>query len=213
MNDTVKPKLVILNDFFYPAYKAGGPIQSLVNLIVLLENDYEIYVVTAARDLNEITPMQVKLNQWSELLLPSSKEKINIWYSDNNKIKKILNGIIVDINPSAVYLNGMYSFSYVILPILYLKNIKIVICPRGMIQQGALSGKYLKKVTFLTLLKSTGLLKNVWWHATSKIEQHDIKRIFGKKSNIILAGNVPKALFKNIIPCEKRKNELRLVYI
>ena len=36
-------KILIIYEFFYPAYKAGGVIQSLRNMIALLHNDVDFY--------------------------------------------------------------------------------------------------------------------------------------------------------------------------
>jgi hypothetical protein len=60
-----------------------------------------------------------------------------------------------------------------------------------MIQEGALSGKYLKKKIYLTLLKLSGVLKNVRWHATSEIEESDVRFIFGKNVKPGITGNNP----------------------
>ena len=43
-----KLKVLILCDWYEPGYKAGGPIQSITNLIIALENKYTFKVVTSA---------------------------------------------------------------------------------------------------------------------------------------------------------------------
>ena len=40
-------KIVVFIDWYKPAYKAGGPISSIYNLIELLGDEMEFYVVTS----------------------------------------------------------------------------------------------------------------------------------------------------------------------
>lgn len=49
-------KLLILTEWFAPGYKAGGPIQSCINLCLALKNKYEIYVFTTDTDHGEANP-------------------------------------------------------------------------------------------------------------------------------------------------------------
>ena len=49
----IKPALVIFYDHFYPAYKAGGPIQSITNLVLNLQDTYNLSIICSAYDLNE----------------------------------------------------------------------------------------------------------------------------------------------------------------
>ena len=51
-----KATILILYEFFYPGYKAGGPIQSLVNLVITLGKDFEFKIATTAFDLNSQSP-------------------------------------------------------------------------------------------------------------------------------------------------------------
>lgn len=214
MNPVHKPRLLIFNDFFYPAYKAGGPIQSLVNLIVHLSDTMDIFVFSSAFDLHEKRQMEVKVNQWNDILLPGAGNPVKVWYNYKGKrVKRAIINVMDEVKPSVVYINGMYSFSYVMLPILMIRKVKMVICPRGMIQTGALADKYLKKSIYLFLLKYSGFVKRVWWHATSEIERSDIKRIFGNHALVMVAGNIPKKPVTTMQAAEKKKGSLRLVYL
>ena len=44
----MKPSVLITIDWFDPAYKAGGPISSIVNLINHLHKDFDFYVFTGS---------------------------------------------------------------------------------------------------------------------------------------------------------------------
>lgn len=184
-----KQRLLILYDYFDPAYKAGGPIRSLVNLVGHLEHELEIYVLTGNRD-HDGSLLEVEADAWIRY-----GEKANVMYlSEGNRSYRIIKEVINEVSPDVVYLNGMYSFSFLVFPLLALKNIKVdkvIIAPRGMLQQGALKIKSHKKKIYLTLLRFLLPRKNlITWHATDEQEKKDI-RTYLSKSNIQLAGNVP----------------------
>ena len=50
-------RLLLLSDWFDPAYKAGGPIRSAVNFVKQMKDDYEIFILTSDRDLNDMKPL------------------------------------------------------------------------------------------------------------------------------------------------------------
>lgn len=215
MSETVKPGLLIFYDYFYPAYKAGGPVQSLTNLALSLQHEYTISVITGAHDLNDDRVLtNIKTNCWSEVTLPKSACVIKVWYAGSGEpgaatIRKILE----QVQPTVIYLNGMFSFRFVLLPLIVIKKIKIVLCPRGMLQKGALAGKPFKKRLYLTALKISGLANKLTWHATNEAERSDIKREFGEISNVYVAGNIPKKPVAKIVLPSREPGELRLVYL
>jgi glycosyltransferase involved in cell wall biosynthesis len=81
-----------------------------------------------------------------------------------------------------------------------------------MLQEGALSNGWLKKIFFLKLLMRSGLLKDAAWHATDTQEEEDIKKYFGRNSKVKIAPNVPKAPSATLPKRIKAKGELRVVY-
>ena len=61
----MKPKVVVFIDWFLPAFKAGGPIQSVANLIDHLGSEICISIVTSDRDLGDAIPLPgIDLNKW-----------------------------------------------------------------------------------------------------------------------------------------------------
>lgn len=204
-------------DYFFPAYKAGGPVQSLTNLIISLQSKYKVAVLTGGYDLNESHSLSdVTLNEWLSINLQPNLNPIKVWYGGKGKpgVKQI-SQCIEDVNASVVYLNGMFSYRFVLLPLFKIKkqDINIVICPRGMLQSGALAGKSFKKSIYLTMIKLFGLTENVTWHATNDEEKKDIRKIFGNAAKVIIAPNIPKCPVKEITPALKEKGKLKLVYL
>ncbi len=146
----MKTILIFIEDF-YPAYKGGGPIQSITNLIISLENEYNVLVVTSAYELqsNVIMP-GIITNTWENILLPQSKKHIRVWYAEKFKPGyRTLKKIILKEKPAFVYINGMFSFNFFLKPLIAIQRLvtkpKVIICPRGMIQKGALDNKSFKK--------------------------------------------------------------------
>ena len=215
MNSTIK--LLVIYDNFFPAYKAGGPIQSLTNLVLSLQKKIEIAVFTSGYDLITSQPVdEIKRDVWSQIYLPGCDASVKVWYAGiNNTGRHAFTRCLEEVEPSVVYLNGMFSFRYVIIPLFCMKRkkIKLVVCPRGMLQAGALAGKSLKKKFYLSLLKMSGLVKNVVWHATNEEEERDVKRIFGDGSIVIIAKNIPRKPLCKIPRTAKVPGKLRLVYL
>ncbi len=206
--------IIIVYDYFYPAYKAGGPVQSLTNLVVILKKHIN-FVICGAVDLHSKTNLGgISTNEWSTIKLPPSDTQLNVWYAVKLN-KAIFSKCLQDVSPAVVYLNGMFSFRFVIIPLLTIdkSKIKIVLCPRGMLQNGALAGKSLKKKLYIAALKFSGLVKNIDWHATNAEEEQDIKSVFGNKANVIVAPNIPKSPVNKITRSEKATDQLRLIYL
>lgn len=64
---------MLVIDWFDPAYKAGGPIRSAVNFVRQLKDEFEIFVLTSDRDLNDIKPMNsIVVDKWVEYI-PASR--------------------------------------------------------------------------------------------------------------------------------------------
>ena len=105
-----KKTVLVLYEFFYPGYKAGGPVQSLVNLVMALGNDYEFKAATTAYDLHTVNPYsEMELNKWNAVKLYNDSS-VSVWYS--SKIKPSLAEfyqVIRSAKPDIVYINGFYT--------------------------------------------------------------------------------------------------------
>lgn len=216
---TRKPRVLILYDYFYPGYKAGGPIQSLVNLAVTLQQQYSISVITSAFDLRCGTSHHnMKINAWNAVDLPGAAAPVNIWYAVKKDLGlKKLKEIIQEVRPGVIYLNGIFSYSFFLLPLVAIRKLsyqpRVVICPRGMLQPGALSGKWFKKKLYIAALRISGLLRKKVWHATSTDEKQDIRKVFRQAPRITIASNIPGKPAAAIQFTHKRRHQLRLIYL
>jgi glycosyltransferase involved in cell wall biosynthesis len=194
-----KPKLLILYDYYPPAYKAGGPVQSLANLVDLLGNDLDIFVLTGARDLNESGIMDgIVTDQWSKT------GKASVYYASRISTS-LVDRIISEINPVVIYLNGMYSFYLMLYPVIkYGRKRKFILAPRGMLAPSALQIKKWKKIPYIFLLRLLGLPNRLFFHATKDAEKEEIVSNLSKESFVFEIGNVP------FPPDSKPKDQLHL---
>ena len=190
----IKKRVLIFYDHFYPAFKAGGPVQSLVNLIRNLHTEFDFYIVCKPHEMGETTVLSnIKINQWTSWENKASVMYWNYSFSKRSELKKL----IKEVRPDVVFINGLYSFYFNILPLWYAyknKGSKIILSARGMLHPGALAQKSAKKNLFLKLLKSTGVHKKISWHATDEKEKNFIKNTIGPSAQIIIAGNFPNTL-------------------
>ena len=202
-----KPKILIFSDWYAPAFKGGGPIRSIVNLVDALKQEYDFYVFTADTDFGESSPMpDIIVNQW---LVQDGTHVY--YYSKGMMTYKKVKSVIKEINPHRIYLNSMFSNMFK--PILAgYQSEKIIVAPRGMLSASALAVKPIKKFLYLWFLRTFGFAKYLQFHATSEKEVKDIQRIFPNARSIIVAGNIPVRVEEAIPQAIKTANNLQLVF-
>ena len=63
-------KVLVFIDWYLPAIKAGGPISSIVNMVDLLFEEVEFYIVTGNKDLNSKHNLEdIICNKWQKTLI------------------------------------------------------------------------------------------------------------------------------------------------
>jgi glycosyltransferase involved in cell wall biosynthesis len=124
--------------------------------------------------------------------------------------------LIQDTKHDTIYLNSMYSKFFTIYPLKWKIqkkiNSKIVLAPRGMLGDGALAIKGLKKQLFLAYCKLFGLFKGILWQSTSLQETLEIKKRIAKDAHIIEVSNLPNTATE-LFPIVKNNVVLKLCFI
>ena len=209
---TAKKNILILSDWFLPGYLAGGPIQSIATLTKELGNDFNFKIITTDRDFKSNKAYEIiKPNEWANF------ENRTVFYlSPENLNESFMLELLKSTPHDIIYLNSLFSKNITI-NILKWKaknkiNSKIILAPRGMLGDGALAIKALKKKLFLMYAKSFGLFKNIHWQSTSTQESNEIKKRIGTKVLISEISNLPNSATE-IKPIEKKENTLRLCFI
>lgn len=208
----MKKNILVLNGQYLPGYKGGGPIQSCVNLIENTSDDFNFYVLTADRDLNSDEVYEnIKVNEWNKV----GSAKVFYMSPDRQSIKDF-NEILKDLEFDIMYLNGFFSPVFTIKPLILkmfgkLKGKKIILTPRGDFTGGC-ENKKLKKYSYIYFCKLIGLYKGLVWHATSEIEERDIKKKF-KNATVFTVPNLAAKFIPKYDVIEKKQGELRIVFI
>jgi glycosyltransferase involved in cell wall biosynthesis len=211
---TNKKKLLILVDWFAPGFKAGGPIQSCVNLCRVLNSSYDIYVLTTDTDHGDTRSYPgIVADKW----IWHEELKVNVYYAAKKTLSaKQLATQIEWVNADFVYLNHLFSPYFVVYPLWlkFRKKIKgkVIVCPRGALYDSALSLKYYKKKPLLSLYKLLGIQNKVVFHATNQREQAAIEKYF-PGSNIVIADNLPSTKQDSFQSIKKEPGSLNCIFI
>ncbi|MBX7206346.1 MAG: glycosyltransferase family 4 protein [Bacteroidia bacterium] len=210
-----KPKIIFFIDWFLPAFKAGGPITSVLALSKILTNHFNVVIITGDRDLNDKAPFaHILFNQ-------KVKEEISgaeVYYLKRgfHRIRTVIR-IVQSEKPDVVYINGIFSFWFSLFPLLLMKmrilSCKVIICPRGMIGDNTLQIKRYKKQLFLSITRLIGWYHKIVWHATSETEKSRIKQHVSGEPEIVVIPNIPISFnYVNENNHSKKAGELSLVY-
>jgi glycosyltransferase involved in cell wall biosynthesis len=210
----MKKTILIMVDWFFPGYKAGGPITACYNLAMLLRDNYRICIFTSDRDLKDSHPYAgISPDTWMEL-----KEDLFVYYASPPRLGWAnISRQIRAIGPSCIYLNSMFSFYFTIYPLMLKMmrsiNSRVVLSPRGMLKDTALASKSLKKNIFLSLMKFLHVQDHVSFHATDEEEKRDITRTFGGTVDVAQVMDVPPAPEQAVIPVAKQAGALKLIFV
>jgi glycosyltransferase involved in cell wall biosynthesis len=135
----------------------------------------------------------ITINQWTNW---ENKAHVYYWNYSWSK-KKELKNIINSVSPQTVFVNGIYSLYFNLLPVLYslqTQGVRIIWSSRGMLHSGALAQKSLKKKLFFSLINRLKIPQRVSWHATDEQEASFIRQKMKTASTILIAGNYPNII-------------------
>jgi glycosyltransferase involved in cell wall biosynthesis len=209
-----KTKILIAIDWYRPAYKAGGPITSIENLVELLgdEPHLEFYVVCGVFDYGEQQPLDLPQETWVTV----GKAKVQYWYPKQLGWKQWMQ-IYQSLQPDIIHTQGLWSPKFSILPLLVAqryKKAKIVVSPRGMLAPQALKQKGAMKASVSFVLKTLRVYKTVVFHSTNDQETEEI-RLYVNQANILQMPNVPRNLGMAMKQTKRQKqpNELNWLFV
>lgn len=190
--------------WFTPAFQAGGPIQSIANLV----NDYKdarFFIFCGNTDLNE-TALAVETDKWVKY-----NAYTQVWYAPRTKRSELLIKQIDTIKPDVLFIVGIFSWHFNMVPLLFGKAKRKIISVRGMLHEGALTQKKTKKRAFLSLWKFFDWHRKAVFHATDEAEKEHIIKMFGEEVEISVVSNYTKRLTQKYP--DKKKGLLKLVSV
>lgn len=197
-------KLFITYEYFLPAYKAGGPVQSLANLVANYSH-CDIYIYCRNTDLDGIV-LDVKTDEWVKF-----NSHTKVFYASANGETTVYD-LLTETTPDVIFINGIFSPAYNLKPLLWSGDAHKVVSARGMLHPGALSQKSLKKKVYLAAYKLLGLHKKCIFHVTTQEEKQYVFDTFGSSVKVHVAPNFPNVIDK--LPASpKEPGKLKLVTI
>ncbi len=206
--------ILVFIDWYLPGFKAGGPITSCSNVVEHLRDEFDFRIVTRDTDYTDSSPYSgIVSNTWIRLA-----DGTPVYYFSKEQLtRKNISRLISETPCSVVYLNGIYSRYFTVIPLLLLKKhagVRVVVAVRGMLAQSALNVKKIKKTAFLMFVKRMRLFRQVIFHASTEIEKRDIERVFGRLNTVSVAPNLASVSIPGVNPQRfKTSGELSLISI
>ncbi len=179
-------KIFITIPWFVPAFRAGGPIQSVANLVKEFREGVEYLIFCGDTDLNGAELENIETNKWVRY-----NENTQVWYARPEKTSDTLVKLVEAEKPDFLFIIGIFSWHFNMVPIIFCKGPKKILSTRGMLHPGALSQKKWKKKIFLQLFKLLEYHYKVSFHATDEEEKIFIRNYFGGVAKVSVAGNFP----------------------
>lgn len=207
--------ILCVADYYLPGFKGGGPIRTLANLRELLAGEIEIAMFTRDRDLGSDAPYPgIRANTWLET------EGGPVFYADPRSfgaqgLRRAMEGRRFDV----LYLNSFFGFRDSIQIWLAFRKstrtLPVLLAPRGSFSEGALAIKRLKKRMFIAFVRSLGIYRNVYWHASTELEAEDILRQFPEAAGRIYIAADPVVVGPEVETDvqPKRPGHIRIAFI
>jgi len=196
-----KITILILTAQYIPAYKAGGQVKTISELIEYLGDEFDFKVICSDRDLGGLRAFgNISVNKWQRV------GKAEVFYlSPGRKNIRGLRQVINSIKFDLLYLNSFFDPWFTVAPLFlrYLKSIRntpVIVAPHGEFSSGAIRIKKFKKYCYLALTKFLGLYKGICWQASSNFERNDILRELRLKPSANFNINNTIIIAPDIIP-------------
>lgn len=181
--------------------------QSIANLVKEFHKDIEYYIFCGDTDLNGAELENIETNKWTRF-----NEQTLVWYAGPEKISDTLVKQVELIKPDLLFIIGLFSWHFNMVPMMFCKGTKKILSTRGMLHPGALSQKKWKKKIYLKLFKLFEYHYKVSFHATDEEEANYIRSYIGKPAQVFIAGNFPNKI--SLLPVIKKEaGKLKLISI
>src|SRR5690554_6015361 len=107
-----KPRILSFLNYYLPGYEAGGPLRTLANMVDHLGDEFEFYIVTRDRDINDSAPYEnVVPDRWQAV------GKAQVYYvSPRNETVASFKQLMADTPHDMVYLNSFFDAGYTLKP-------------------------------------------------------------------------------------------------
>ena len=207
-----KPRILILCPYFLPGEQGGGSVRAVVNLIEHLLADFDFVVGTGAHDLNSQQPYTTQQQHQTR-----ATTGLDIRYLPRGlPLWGVLRSLLAE--PwDLIYFNSFLSPRYTALPLLLRRfgrrrGVPALLAPRGELMQGSMQHRWLRKWVYLFMLRTSGLLDGLVFHATSQAEAAEMA-VLGLRP-VLLAADLPPRPAKDLVRLQlPPPGPLRLAFV
>jgi glycosyltransferase involved in cell wall biosynthesis len=188
-----KGKIVILAHYILSS-KVGGPVRSVTNLVENLKDKFNFVIVAPNKDFGSDKQFD-DIELYTEILFNG----IELFYCKINRLLDLKYLKLIkhlDKRGNVFYLNSFFNIKQSIYIIILkriglIRNVKIVICPRGELLPEILNTKRKRKYVYLFISRFLGLYNEIYFHATNDFEKISIVKCFPRyNKKIFVAGMI-----------------------
>ena len=188
----MKPRVLVLSEYYLPGYRAGGTVRSVSNLVDQLSDDFDWFVAARDRDLGADSPYEdIAIDAWTRV------GSASVLYASPGMLKagKLL-GLIRATEHDLLYLNSFFSPHFSVLPqwarrMGLTPRRPVLLAPRGEFSPGALALKAPKKRLYLKVARAAGTYRDTIWHASTELEANHVVDALGvPRENVRIARNL-----------------------
>ncbi|EPR74760.1 Glycosyl transferase, group 1 [Winogradskyella psychrotolerans RS-3] len=207
----MKDKKIVLAfiDWYRPGYKAGGTVTSFGNFVDYLESFFDFKIVTRDTDFLE-TKVYPKIHSdaWNKM-----NDSQCYYFSKSNLSYSTIKKIILNSDYDFIYVNGLFSYYFSILPVFFSKKENCILNPHGMLSDQAFSVKSFKKKIFLKLANTFKIYKHVVFHVSNEDEAIAVRKRIQVFKSIEIANQFPRKLKYIAQVKEKKQNPVRFINV
>lgn len=184
-------RVVVFAPYYPPAFRAGGPVKSVSELVRSPRNPAQTRVVSRNCDLGDDRALSPDGDRWrwtgDELL-----------WSCGTGACQAARGIRHALlwRPEAIYVNSLFDPLLAVLPALLwrlspaARGAFLIVAPRGQTGAEALKRSRRRKQLLLLMWRVLSRSRRVVWHAASSNEQHDIEAALRPRRIVVRANEV-----------------------
>ena len=210
-----RPVVLLLAAYYLPGFKGGGLIRSLANLVESLGADIEFRFVAYDRDVGDAAPYPgVTSGTWTKV---GAGEVL--YLAPGRGFASRLLAVLREARYDVLYIPTLFDPWFTLMPLLLratgvITRRPAVVAPLGQLMSGALRVRRGPKVAYVAALRRSGLMRDVWWHATSEEEASLITHHLRPSRAPLVATDIPPASAE--LPhrrAAKLAGALRLVFV
>ncbi len=209
--------ILILIHCYYPGYKAGGPQNTVKQIVETYGNKSNISILTKNHDVGEKTLYELETNCW----IPVGNAKVK-YLSDKKYNLKSISKAYKDFD--MIYACGIFEVGTILILIIHRfsgkKKKDLYVASMGVFSKGALSLKTNKKRIFIFLCKLFGFFNDIKWCFSSIMEKAEAEACLGSNyiNQYLITRNIPKKANFNMIRSyiknyNKKQGELRIIFL